>query len=101
MPTVKLRTLGLLAVLASGFAAAQTPPAPPPDGTAPDTAQRQAHHAAMLAACDADIKNLCAGQEGHGVMRCLRSNSAQLSGGCKSALPMRHPPTGTTPTPST
>ena len=100
MPTVKIRVLGLIAVLASGVAAAQTPPAPPADG-GPDSAQRQARREAILAACDADIKSLCADQHGRGVMRCLRSNSVQLSSGCKSAMPMRHSPGGTTPVPST
>jgi len=90
----------MIAVLAGGVAAAQTPPAPPADGGA-DSSQRQARHAAILAACDADIKSLCAGQEGHVVMRCLHNNSAQLSTGCKSALPMRHPGPGPAPAPST
>jgi hypothetical protein len=94
---MKIRVLGLAAVLAGGLAAAQTPPA---DG-GPDSAQRHAQHAAMLAACDADIKSLCADQSGHGLMHCLRNNSAQLSSGCKSALPMRHPPAGPPPAPST
>jgi hypothetical protein len=88
MPTVKIRVLGLIAVLASGVAAAQTPPAPPADG-GPDSAQRQARREAILAACDADIKSLCADQH------------VQLSSGCKSAMPMRHSPGGTTPAPST
>jgi hypothetical protein len=100
MPTVKSITLGLIAVLASGLAGAQSPPAPPPYG-GPDSAQRQARHAAILAACDADIKSLCAGQDGRGVMRCLHTNSAQLSTGCKSALPTRHPPNAPAPAPST
>ena len=94
---MKLLPLGLLAALATGLAVAQTPPA---DGGA-DNAQRQAQHAAVLAACDADIKSLCADQQGRGVMRCLRSNSAQLSTGCKSAMPKHHPPGGSAPAPST
>jgi hypothetical protein len=97
---MNIRVLGLIAVLAGGVAAAQTPPAPPADG-APDSAQRHSQHAAMLAACDADIKSLCADQSGRRVMRCLHKNGAQLSSGCKSALPMRHPPTNTSPAPST
>lgn len=97
---MNIKVLGLIALLASGAAAAQTPPAPPADG-GPDSAQRHAQHEAILAACDADIKSLCADQSGRGVMRCLHKNSAQLSSGCKSALPMRHPPTDQTPAPST
>jgi len=96
---VKIRVLGLITVLACGFAAAQTPPAPPPDG-GPDSSQRHAQHAAMMAACDADIKSLCADQTGRGVMHCLHSNSAQLSSGCKNALPTRHPPGSPPPAPS-
>jgi hypothetical protein len=100
MPTVKLLPVGLLAALATSLAVAQTPPPPPGDGGA-DNAQRQAQHAAVLAACDADIKSLCADQQGRGVMRCLRSNGAQLSTGCKSAMPKHHAPGGTAPAPST
>ena len=96
---MKIRVLGLLAALASGFAAAQTPPAPA-DG-APDNAQREARHAAILASCDADIKSFCADQQGRGVMHCLRNNSAQLSSACKSALPKGHAPAGAPVTPST
>ena len=100
MPTMKIRVLGLLALLASGFAAAQSPPPPPADG-APDNAQREARHAAMLASCDADIKSFCADQQGRAVMHCLRNNSAQLSSSCKSALPKGHPPAGAPVAPST
>jgi len=33
-------------------------------------------------------------------MHCLHSNSAQLSSGCKNALPTRHPPGSPPPAPS-
>jgi hypothetical protein len=96
---MKITVLGLMAILASGFAAAQTPPAPA-DG-APDNAQREARHAAIMASCDADIKSFCADQQGRAVMHCLRNNSAQLSSACKSALPKGRPPAGGPVAPST
>jgi hypothetical protein len=78
---MKLRALLLMSALAAtGIAPAQSPGegAPPPD--------RQAAHAAVIKACDAEIKSLCAGQRGRQLMMCLRSNGDQLGGGCKDAL---------------
>ncbi len=94
---MKTPTLGLIALLVSGLAAAQTPPAPPPGG--PDDAQRQAQHAAVLGACDADIKNFCPSEQGRAVMHCLHSNIGQLSPSCKNALPKHHPHEGAPPAP--
>lgn len=94
---MKSTTLGLIALLASGLAAAQTPPAPPPGG--PDDAQREARHAAMLSACDTDIKTYCVSAQGHGVMKCLRANMASLGPSCKNALPKHHPPGDAPPAP--
>jgi len=79
---MKLRALLLMAAFTTaGIAQAQTPgnAAPPP----PD---RRAEHAAVLQACDAEIKSLCAGQHGRELMMCLRSHADQLGAGCKDAL---------------
>jgi hypothetical protein len=87
---MKLDALLLVAALsAAGCLQAQTPPS----GGSPPSSDRQAAHAAMLQACDADIKSLCAGKQGREVTMCLRSNTDKLSGGCKDAMPKQHKPT--------
>ena len=67
-----------LAVAAIAHAQAPADGSPSPD--------RQAAHAAVLKACDAEIKSLCAGQRGRELMMCLRSNGEKLGAGCKDAL---------------
>jgi multidrug efflux system membrane fusion protein len=52
---------------------------------------------AMLQACAADAKALCAGKEGRELSRCLRENADRLSGPCKAAMakaPRRQRPAG-------
>jgi multidrug efflux system membrane fusion protein len=52
---------------------------------------------AMLQACAADAKALCAAKEGRELSRCLRENADQLSGPCKAAMakmPRRQRPAG-------
>jgi cysteine rich repeat protein len=80
--------LMMAALAAAGSVQAQ---APPDGGGSPD---RQAARAAMMKACDSDIKTLCADKQGREVMMCLRGNSTKLSSGCSDAMaqmPMRRP----------
>jgi hypothetical protein len=78
---MKLDALLLVAALAAaGSVQAQTP------SSAPPSADRQAARAAMLQACDADIKSLCADKQGREVMMCLHSNADKLGAGCKDAM---------------
>jgi hypothetical protein len=87
---MKPRAVLLIAALAAaGLAAAQAPSegAPSPE--------RQAAHAAVMKACDAEIKSLCADHHGREVMMCLRRNTDKLGAGCKDALsqlPRHEPP---------
>jgi hypothetical protein len=77
---MKLGALMMMAALtAAGLAQAQAPDG----GPAPD---RQAARAAMMKACDSDIKSLCADKQGREVMMCLRSNSTKVSSGCSDAM---------------
>jgi hypothetical protein len=70
---MKLNALMLLASLAiSATASAQ---APAPEG-----------RDAMMAACAADTKSLCADKTGRDAMMCLRSNTDKLSAPCKDAM---------------
>jgi Cysteine rich repeat len=79
---MKLDALLLLAALAAaGSVQAQTP-----SSGSPPSADRQAARAAMLQACDADIKSLCADKHGREVMMCLHSNADKLGAGCKDAM---------------
>ncbi|MGH6909193.1 MAG: hypothetical protein ACREEG_03325, partial [Phenylobacterium sp.] len=60
-------------------------------------AQRAAARQAMLQACAADAKSVCAGQEGRELFMCLRENADKLSGPCKAAMakmPRRQRPAG-------
>jgi hypothetical protein len=89
---MKQRAVLLIAALAAaGLAAAQAPgdSAPSPD--------RQAAHAAVLKACDAEIKSVCADHHGRELMMCLRRNTDGLGAGCKDALSKlpRHEPAAT------
>jgi hypothetical protein len=84
---MKLDTLLLIAALSAagaGSVLAQTP------GSEPPPSDRQAARAAMLQACDADIKSLCADKQGREAMRCLHSNTDKLSAGCKDAMSKLH-----------
>ena len=59
--------------------------------------EMQAARQAMLQACAADARTLCAGQEGRELAMCLRENAGKLSGPCKAAMakmPRRQPPAG-------
>jgi len=86
---MKLNALLLVAALsAAGSVQAQTPPS----GGAPPSSDRQAAHAAVLQACDADIKGLCADKQGRDLMMCLHSNTDKLSAGCKDAMSKLHRP---------
>ena len=63
-----------------------------PRGPSPEM---QAAHEAVMKACAADAKTLCADKEGREEMMCLRSNADKASAGCKDALakmPMRKGP---------
>jgi hypothetical protein len=83
---VKHTALWLIAALAAaGSAWAQTPG----DGSAASP-ERQAAHAAVLKACDSELRTLCAAQHGREQMMCLRNNSDKLSAGCKDALSRLH-----------
>jgi curli biogenesis system outer membrane secretion channel CsgG len=87
---MKHRAVLLIAALAAtGVAAAQTP------GEATPSPERQAAHAALLQACDAEIKSVCADHHGREVMICLRRNTDKLGAACKDALsklPRHEPP---------
>ncbi len=55
----------------------------------------KAAHDAVMTACAADTKSLCADKQGREAMMCLRSNTDKVSAGCKDALskmPARHAP---------
>jgi hypothetical protein len=62
----------------------------------------QAARQAMMQACAADAKTLCAGQQGREQVMCLRSNPDKLSAPCQDAMakmPRRGPPGGGAPGP--
>ena len=84
---MKLGSLILCAsILASASVYAQTP-APTPE--------MQAARQAMHAACDADMKSMCAGKEGHEGAMCLREHADKVSAGCKDAMAKMPKPGGT------
>ena len=66
-------------------------------GFTPSPGMRAAR-AAMMQACGADMKTLCAGKEGREPFMCLRENAEKASGACKAAMakmPRRpQPPAG-------
>ncbi|WP_243626040.1 efflux RND transporter periplasmic adaptor subunit [Phenylobacterium hankyongense] len=65
-------------------------------GGAPNPAM-QAARQAMMQACAADAKTLCAGQQGRELNMCLRTNADKLSAPCKDAMakmPRRGPAGG-------
>jgi len=76
---------GALLLAAALAAAAIVQAQAPGDGSAPPP-DRQAAHAAVLKACDAEIQSLCANQRGRELMMCLRSNTDKLGAGCKDTL---------------
>lgn len=41
---------------------------------------------AMMKACTADIKSLCADKQGREVMMCLRGNTDKVGASCKDAM---------------
>jgi hypothetical protein len=83
---MKHQALLLLAALAvAGSVNAQAPPA----GPSPD---RQAARAAVMKACEVDVKSLCSDKQGREVMRCLRADSDKLSAGCADAVSKLPPP---------
>jgi hypothetical protein len=86
---MQLSALLLVAALAAaGSVQAQTP-----GGGSPPSAGREAARAAVLKACDADIKSLCANQQGRQVMMCLRNNADKLGADCKDAMSKLRRPT--------
>jgi multidrug efflux system membrane fusion protein len=67
-----------------------------PGGAAPSPEMLAARQA-MMTACAADAKTLCAGQEGREMFMCMRENADKLSQGCKGAMakmPHRRPAAG-------
>jgi hypothetical protein len=80
---MKLRialTLAALAVAGSAFAQ------PPAGGPAPSP-EMQAARQAMMQACAADQKTLCADKTGREAMMCLmRDNADKVSAPCKDAM---------------
>jgi hypothetical protein len=81
---MKLRiaiTLAALAVAGSAFA---QPPAGGGGGT--PSPEMQAARQAMMQACAADQKSLCADKQGRDAMMCLRDNVDKASQGCKDAM---------------
>lgn len=73
-------------LLAAALAAAAITQAQAPGDGSPPPPDRQAAHAAVLKACDAEIKSFCANQQGRGLMMCLRTNTDKLGAGCKDTL---------------
>jgi multidrug efflux system membrane fusion protein len=66
-------------------------------GASGQRGQGAAARQAMLKACAADAKTLCAGQEGRELSMCLRENADKLSAPCKAAMakmPHRQRPAG-------
>ncbi|THD64975.1 hypothetical protein [Phenylobacterium sp.] len=80
---MKLRiaiTLAALAVAGSAFAQ------PPAGGGGAPSPEMQAARQAMMQACAADQKSLCADKQGRDAMMCLRDNMDKASQGCKDAM---------------
>ena len=80
---MKLRialTLAALAVAGSAFAQ------PPAGGGQAPSPEMQAARQAMMQACAADQKTLCADKTGREAMMCLRDNADKTSAPCKDAM---------------
>jgi hypothetical protein len=73
-------------LLAATFAAVACVQAQTPGGGAPPPTDRQAAYAALVKACDVEIKSLCAEDHGRDVPLCLRHHSEQLSADCRDAV---------------
>lgn len=81
---MKLRiaiTLAALAVAGSAFAQQ-----PGGGGGGAPSPEMQAARQAMMQACAADAKSLCADKQGREMMMCLRDNADKTSAGCKDAM---------------
>jgi multidrug efflux system membrane fusion protein len=98
---------GAAAGSAAPAAAPAAPPAQPAANAAPAAAQADgaparspemaAARKAVMQACAADAKTLCAGQEGREMFMCMRENADKLSQPCKDAMakmPHRRPQGG-------
>ena len=57
-----------------------------PDGSREPSPEMKAAREAVMTACAADAKTLCAGKEGREEMMCLRASADKASAGCKDAL---------------
>jgi hypothetical protein len=85
--------LFVAALAVTGSVVAQT------SGGHSPSADRQAAHAAVMQACEAEIKSLCADQHSHEGMQCLRKNTDKLGAGCHDALSKLHRPAAAAPSP--
>jgi hypothetical protein len=82
---MRLRAWMLVATLSiAGSVGAQTPP--PSDGRPGPSPEMQAARAALMKACEVDVKNYCPDKQGREVIRCLRGDSDKLSAGCADAM---------------
>ena len=83
---MKLQIATTLAALAlAGAAFAQQPPPGGGGGPGGGSPEMQAARQAMMQACAADMKSLCADKQGREAFMCLRDNADKLSQGCKDA----------------
>lgn len=83
---MKLQIVAALAALAFAGAASAQPPGGGGGGGAPSP-EMQAARQAMMQACAADAKSLCADKQGREQMMCLmRDNADKTSQGCKDAM---------------
>jgi hypothetical protein len=80
---MKLRIAVTLAALALAGSAFAQPPAGGGGGPSPEM---QAARQAMMQACSADMKTLCADKTGREAFMCLRQNADKASQPCKDAM---------------
>jgi hypothetical protein len=85
------RTILILAVLTALTGLAACNESRPKKADTPSESSQQGSmgrgHGPVRAACDAEIKKLCTGDERAG--QCLRAHESELSDGCKAALATR------------
>lgn len=75
-----------IAAALAAFAFAGAAYAQPPGGGGAPSPEMQAARQAMMQACAADVKSLCADKQGREMMMCLRDNADKASQGCKDAM---------------